>query len=209
MEKELRRAIRTVEVMGCTIKSRVGSLEKAKIEQIFEEGMNVHLRILSSFFEIIKNEDGQKAITDFISDRLRNIIKESEGRNKKLSDEKLKKYAKTIFWNLNFFVVCGFINKIVHSLGSAKLTEIMKKICDKLDTPASFLVKHGILMWYTKNLQIEGIAEKFNEKDFSVTAKKVMRFMVVNHYALHQINYKDKQRIENKIGVPAKKLLTK
>lgn len=209
LEKELRRAIRTVEVMGCIIKNRAGSLEKAKIEEIFEEGMNVHLRILSSFFEIIKNVDGQKVIIDFISDRLRKIIKESEREKRELSDEKLKKYAKTIFWNSNFFVVCGIINKIVHSLGSDKLNESIKKVCDKSNTPASFLVKHGILMWYTKNLQIEGIVEKFNEKDFSETAQRVMRFMVVNHCALHQIDYRDKQKIENKIGIPAKKLLTK
>ena len=100
---------------------------------------------------------------EFISDRLRKIIKESERKKRKLSDEKLEKYAKTIFWNSNFFVVCGIINKIVHSLGSDKLNESMKKVCDKSDTPASFLVKHGILMWYTKNLQIEGIVEKFCE----------------------------------------------
>lgn len=205
----MRRAIRTVEVMGCIIKNHAGSLEKTKLEEIFEEGMEVHLRILSSFFEVIKNVDGQKAIIDFISDRLKKIIEENEKEKSKLNDEKLKKYAKNIFWNSNFFIVCGIINKIVHSLGSDKLTEIMKRVCDKLNTPASFIVKHGILMWYTKNLQIEGIAEKFNERDFSETAKKVIRFMIINHCALHQIDYKDKQRIENKIGIPAKKLLTR
>jgi len=33
--------------------------------------------------------------------------------------------------------------------------------------------------------------------------------MVVNHCSLHLINYKDRQRIENKLGIPAKKLLTR
>ena len=40
--KELRRAIKTVEVMGCIIKNRAGSLEKVRLEDIFVEAMKVH-----------------------------------------------------------------------------------------------------------------------------------------------------------------------
>jgi len=206
LEIELRRAIKTVEVMGSITKNRAGSLEKTKLEKIFLEAMNVHLRILSSFFDIIKNEDEQKAIVDFISERLRKIAEEKE---KKPSEEERKKISRIIFWNLNFFVVCGVIYKIVHSLGSDKLTVIVEKVCDEVNTPASFLVKHGILMWYNKNLQIEGITKKFNENVFSEIAKRVMKFMVVNHCDLHQINYRDRQRTENELEIPAKKLLTR
>jgi len=46
--------------MGVIIKNRAGSLNKTKLEEIFKEAMNVHLRTLTSFFEIIKQEDEQK-----------------------------------------------------------------------------------------------------------------------------------------------------
>jgi len=207
-EKELRRAIRTVEVMGCIIKNRAGSLEKTKLEEMFVEAMNVHLRILSSFFKIIKGEDGQEAVINFISERLRKITEEGEGKKREPNEEKLKEISRTIFWNLNFRVVYGIIYKTVHSLGSDKLTEIVKKVCDKVDTPASFLVKHGILMWYKKNLQVDEFVEKINEKDFSDIAKEAIKLMVVNHCSLHSINYRDRQRIENKLGIPVKTLLT-
>ena len=205
LEIELRRAIKTVEVMGCIIKNRAGSLEKTKIEEIFKEAMYVYLRVLSSFFEVIKSEDEQKDIIDFISERLRKIIEEKE---KKPSDKKLKRISRIIFWNLNFFVVYGIFDKIIHSLGSDKLTEIVKKVCDKMDTPASFLVKHGILMWYKKNLQINEFAKRINEKDFSEIAKRVIKLMVVNHCSLHSIDYKDRQRIKNILGISEKNLLT-
>jgi len=205
---ELRRAIRTVEVMGCIIKNRAGSLEKTKLEKIFVEAMNVHLRVLSSFFEIIKSEDAQKVVIDFISEELRKIIEESEEEKREPSKEKMTKSARIIFWNLNFFVVCGFLYKILHSLGSDKLTEIVKKVCDEVSTPASFLVKHGILMWYNKNLQVSELEERINKKEFSEIAKRAIKLMVANHCSLHRINYKDRQRIENKLGIPAKKLLT-
>ena len=202
---DLRRAIKTVEVMGRIIKNRAGSLEKTKLEDIFKEAMCVHLRILSFFFKVIKSEDEQKVIIAFISKRLRKII---EKENKKLNDKKLKKISRIIFWNLNFFVVYGIINKIIHSLGSDKLTKIANKICDEMDSPASFLIKHGILMWYKKNLQINEFAKRINEKDFSEIAKRAIKLMVVNHCSLHLIEYKDRQRIENILGIPEKKLLT-
>ncbi|MBI5674528.1 MAG: TIR domain-containing protein [Nitrospirae bacterium] len=159
---ELRRSIKTVEVMGHIVKNRAGSLEKSRLEFIFEEAIKVHLRILTSFFELIKNEDEQQEFVKFISERLNKIIEDNEKKNEEhqqkprpLSREKLDKLSKIIFWNMNFFVVYGFIDKIVKSLGSNKLTVIIEKVCNKENTPASFLLKHGMLMWYNKNLQIE------------------------------------------------------
>lgn len=204
LEIELRRAIKTVEVMGCIIKNRVGSLEKTRLEEVFKEAMFVHLRILSSFFEIIKNKEDQKAIVDFISKILEKIIEE---KARKPSSKELERISRIIFWNLNFFVVYAFIDKIVHSLGSDKLTEIVKKVYDEMNTPASFIIKHGIIMWYNKNLKISEIVQRIEEKDFSQIAERIVKFMVVNHCSLHLTSYRDRQKIENKLGIPAKKLL--
>ena len=207
--RDLRRAIKTVEVMGTIIKNRAGSLEKTKLEEIFLDGMNLHLRILSSFFDLIKDKEGQEAIIDFISVRLKKIIKESDEKKKELNREDLKKMARMIFWNLNFFIVYGFINKIVHSLGSDKLIKVEEEVCDEVGTPVSFLVKHGILMWYNKNLQVNELAIRIKEKDFSKLAERVSKLMVVDYCSLHSIDYKDRQRIENKLRISTKKLLTR
>lgn len=201
---ELRRSIKTVEVMGNIIKNRAGSLEKSRLEFILKEAMEVHLRILTSFFELIKNGKEQQEIINFISNRLNKII---ENKTRKPSQEELEKISKTIFWNMNFFVIYGLIVKIIHSVGSNKLTEIIKNACDNENTPASFLIKHGILMWYNKNLQIENIAERINEDGFSETAKKVMKFMIVNHCSMHSLSFKEKQKIEHKLGISSQKLL--
>ncbi|CAG1004786.1 hypothetical protein METP2_03591 [Methanosarcinales archaeon] len=206
VEKEFRRAIKTVEVMGCIIKNRAGSLEKVRLEETFVKAMNVHLRILSNFFEAIKNENEQKDIIDFISDKLI-LLEESEGDKSELSEYELKKNARIIFWNLNFFVVFGFIYKIVQSLGSDKLIEISNKVCDEVNTPASFIIKHGILMGYNKNVQIKEIKKGISKQDFSEIAKKAIKLMVVNHCYLHPIKYRERQRIEMELKFPEKKLL--
>lgn len=211
---ELRRSIKTVEVMGRIIKNRAGSLEKDRLESIFEEGMKIHFRILTSFFEIVENH-GEEVI-DFISKSVSKVIGDKEEKRRaagkkvnEFSDEHYKELSKVIFWNTNFLVIYCLINKIVHSLGSDKLTEVIEKVCDKESTPAAFLVKHGILMWYNKNLQINDIVEKIEKDPFSETAKKTLRFMVVNHCAMHSVTFQDKQKIENKLGIPSNKLLTK
>ncbi|MDY6866010.1 MAG: hypothetical protein SVY15_08595 [Halobacteriota archaeon] len=106
---------------------------------------------------------------------------------------------------------CGtgsVIYKIVHSLGSDKLIEIVEKVCDETGTPASSIVKHGILMCYDKNIQVNELAKRINESDFSEIAERAIKIIVVDHCSLHQINYTDKQRIGAKLGIPAKKLLT-
>jgi GTPase SAR1 family protein len=170
--KELRRGIKTVEVMGCIIKNRAGSLEKTKLEKIFEEAMDVHLRILFYFLELIRDKEGQRDLIDFISKKLEKLNEEKGG---KLGKEKLEKASRTIFWNLNLFVVYGVISKIVHSLGSDKLTEIVSRVC---------------------------------EKDFSQVADRVIKLMIANHCALHQISYQDRQKIVRELGIPTEKLLT-
>jgi len=208
LAKELRRSIKTVEVMGRIIKNRAGSLDKLRLHAIFEEAMNVHLRILTSFFELIKQEGEQQEIISFILSRLKIIIeKKSEERRKegkgerKPSKEELEKISEKIFWNMNFLTVYGLIDKIITSIGSNKLTQIIEEVCDNKNTPATYLVKHGILMWYNKNLQVDNIAKKINEDGFSNIAKKIMNFMIVNHCSMHKIDFKEKQKIKNKFGI--------
>jgi len=200
---ELRRAIKTVEVMGCIIKNRAGSLEKAKLEKIFIDAMNIHLRLLSRFFEIIQSEKEQKVVFDFISERLNSI----DEYNELTKDERNKK-AKIIFWNLNFFVMSNIISKVVHSLGSDKLTVIVNNVCDEVNTPASLLVKYGILMEYNKHIPIKELTKRINEKDFSEIAKRTTKLMLVNHCSLHSIKYRDRQQIASLLDIPEKKLLS-
>ena len=92
-------------------------------------------------------------------------------------------------------------------MGSDKLTQIVESVCNDKNTPATYLVKHGILMWYNKNLQVDTIAKKIDEDAFSKISKRIMKFMIVDHCSMHKIGYKERQRIEQKFRIPSKKLL--
>jgi len=209
LEKDLRRAIRTVEVIGYVMKNRAGSIEINKLEEMFLEAMKVHLRVLSSFFELIKNEKGQQEIVSFLLKMIKKIIDKKTTKKEEINIQDLEKYARQFFWKSNFFVVYGVINKIVHSLGSDKLIKIVNKVCDEMNTPASFLVKHGILMWYNKNLQIDKYAKKLEDKEFSLLGKDILKLMIIQYCSVQHLNFKDRQRIEQLFNFSPGRLLLK
>lgn len=203
---DLRRALKTVEVVGCIIRNHSGSLKKSDLENLLCVGMNVHLRLLSNLFELINDETEQEKMVDFILERL-NQFEGDLGSYKMLTSIEKKNYAHTIFWNLNFFIVCGIIHKIVHSLGSDKITQIVKNVCDEINTPASSLIKHGIMMTYNKNLQIDEFSKGIRDNDFSEVAKKAIKQMVASHCSVHKIGDRERQRIQTKFEIKSINLL--
>lgn len=217
LEKDLRRSVKTVEVMGRILKNRAGSLERTRLEEILEEAIQVYLRILTSFFDFIKEEERREEIISFLSERMDKFIQKKEEEKKaagekvrELSKEDREKMSRKIFWNANFSFVYGIINKIISSIGSDQLLQAIETIADKKDTPAYFLVKHGISMWYDKNLQTDNIIKKITKDDgFSEIAKRAMRFMIVNHCMMHPIEFDEKQKINSKLGIPLKSFNTK
>lgn len=202
LERDLREAIKTVEVMGSIMRNRAGSLEKAELERMFRVAMDVHLRIMSSFFDLIRKEDNQEALIGYVSEKLMELSEEERGREKQtISENELREQAKAMFWNLNFFTVYGLIDKIVRSLGSDKLIPISNKVCNDLNTPISFLVEHRVLMWYAKNPQLNVIARKIKESGFSEVAMKLAKMTVVEYCYFHTVSYKDRQRIQNLLRI--------
>jgi len=202
----LRLSIKTVEVMGLIIKNRSGSLDLKRLEYIFEQGLNVHLRILTCFIELIKNEKSEQEFVELLKERINQIIEEKQ-EEKDFSIEKIEMMVKAIYWNINFGVLHGFITKAIHSLGSINLLNIAQAVCDKEKTPSSFIVNHGIKMWYAKNLRIDELSNRSEQKDFSKTAERLLKFKVVEHCKLHNIDFKDLKKIENKLHISTNKML--
>ena len=130
-----------------------------------------------------------------------------KAEEKAFSIDKIEKLVRAIYWNINFGVLHGFITKAIHSLGSSNLLNISQSVYNNEKTPSSFIVNQGIKMWYGKNLKIDEIADRVSEKDFSKTAERLMKYKIVEHCRLHNIDYKDLQKIETKLHIPTKQML--
>jgi len=194
---ELRKGIKTIEVIGQIAKNRAGSLKRQKIKEILTDGIDINLRIFAFLLNTIKEQEEQ--IIDFISAKLRLYM-----RHKNIENEQLKKYATRIFWSLPFIATYGIVKNIIHSLGSDKLLDVISELYNENKTPANCLLKHGIFMWYGKNLQLDSIKKEIEEKDFSETAKRIMYFLIVEHCSMHEIKQKEKQMIEEFLGTKPK-----
>ena len=103
---------------------------------------------------------------------------------------------------MNFSIIYEYISKIIHSLGSNKLTNVVQSVCDKENTPASIIIKHGIFMWYNKSLQIDNIYDKIESDGFSKTAKRIMEHRIVNHCQTHSMGFKEHEQIELRSKIP-------
>ncbi len=203
---EFKKAIKTAEVIGSILKNRAGSLEKDKLRQLFEEASFIYFRLLTFVINNMQNMD--KEIVDYIIERLKREIKNKNMDLKTMDKDKLKKKVESLIWKINFLLIFALIKHAVHSLGSDRLQDIIKEVTEKINTPASFLLKHGIFMWYIKHINIDEICKRVKEKDFSLLAKRILDLMVVEYCILHPVNHKDLQKIESKLGIPKSQILS-
>ncbi len=197
--REIRRSIKTAEVMGHIIKNRIGSLPKNKVKDIFESAMNIYFRLLSSYFKIIRNEDAQEAFIGYLQKKL-DYFPEKERIRHRTKEEK-RAIAEEAFWKMNFEIIFGVVSRVVFSLGSDKLSQIAEEVHKETDEPISFLVKHGIQMAHKKNIDADEIHKEMKRTKFSRTATAAIKHMVAYYCRFHKIGYKEKQRISNKLKI--------
>lgn len=195
---ELRRSIKTVEVIGSVIKNRAGSLRSEQVENLFEEAMDVHFRHVSNFLEIVKSIVESTDGTKFLEDRIREVKPD-------IDEKTLPQRANTLFWGMNFIFLFSILKKTAFSLGSDATARAAKVVCERRNTPASFLLKHTILMWFKKNVDIEEL-QKMDKMLDNPTVKNVMLWLLSDYCSLHIVNYKDAAKLE-KLGIKRKVFL--
>lgn len=198
LEKDLRKSVRIVQVIGQIMRNRAGSLKKEKLIELFKTSIELHLRILTSFFELIKSTENQKDIVNYLRNKLSLSLKE---KNRNLKEEELEKMATNLFWNMNFKVVYGIIKLLICSIGSDKLKDVTCFVCDEINTPASFLIKHGIYMQYLKELDTKAITDAIEDnKFFSETSIRNLRQLIIEYCSLNDISFQERRKIEDKLN---------
>lgn len=190
LSKEIRRSIKTVEVIGRILRNRTGSLRQSELAMIFKTGMNIHLRLLSSFFDVLTQPKEQEETLNYIKRRILAV-------NKDIDETKLDVLSHKIFWNLNFGVIMGFLGKITFSLGSDKLLPVVNSVVEDQLNEATFIIRQAITMYYKKNLQIGEIEKMFKDSSVSDVSKRVMFCIMADYCQTHRIDYRDRSRLIN------------
>jgi len=194
---EIRKSAKSMEIIGQILKNQYGVLEKSKLEELFEEGQNVGLRLLNSFIKLMIS-DGD-SIESIIQSRLDYIAK---SKGKELTESEKEKASQKILAQFSYGVVYGWLHKIVDSLGYDKLIGIADNVNNKKGTVASKLINLSIHTWYAKKLKLSNLKLLYREfeNDKNFQAIYLLKDIVSRHIYMHPIDYKDKQKIDDLLG---------
>lgn len=184
---ELRRSLKTVEVLGRILTNRSGSVKSAQLKTIFEKGMNVHLRVMSSFFQIVREMIAIPNYDSFIKEQLMEV-------DPKMNPETVSEKAQKFFWGMNFGFIVGMIAKISMSLGSKSTIKISDAVCSESITPIKFLVQQDIAMRYAKNLRLDEI-KKLDKYNMPEVAKNALAFSIVQFCMYNRITENDRNEL--------------
>ena len=184
---ELRRSMKTVEVLGRILTNRSGSMKAVQLQTIFEKGMNVHLRVISSFFQLVKDMIAIPNYDSFIQERLLEI-------NPNMKPEDAAKKSQKFFWGMNFGFIIGMIAKISTSLGSKSIIKISDAVCSQSATPIKFLIQQDIAMRFAKNLRIDDI-DKIDELNMPLVAKRAYAYSIVQFCKYNRITESDRNEL--------------
>ncbi len=196
LSAQLRRSIKTVEVIGCIMRNRAGS-SRQMLECLFEKGANVHLRIVSSYFDLVKRMIQKENYDDFIQKRVAE-------KNPNMTELQVKTISQNIFWNLNFGFILAMIERITTSLGARTLINISDNVCDRMGSPAMFVVKENMAMRYQHNVRIDEI-NKYDTRHLAPVTRNALLFFINHFCRYNRIDDSDRQKLK-KLGLDTKKI---
>lgn len=191
LSAQLRRSIKTVEVIGCIMRNRAGS-SRTMLEGLFEKGSNVHLRIVSSFFDLIKRMIKKENYDEFIQKRV------SE-KNPDLTPPQVSKISQDIFWNMNFGFILAMIERITGALGAKTLMNISDSVCEQKNTPAYYVIRQTMSMRYQHNIRLAELKEK-DLKKLSPITRNVLFFFINQFCRYNRIEDSERQHLK-KLGL--------
>jgi hypothetical protein len=187
----LKKAIRTVEVMGQILKNHSGEIEKKKLKECFLTALNAYQRICSHFMsEFTKSE---KDFSEYIVDRIVQLQRNSFSR------EEIYEFAQNIFGFFNIAAIYATIKRSADALGSKEMIKIVKEVTEEISTPLSYCVYLQSLMWYRKEVPIEELKHKY--KELPMTVQHVIQRLIKEYSDLHHIKHSEKQQIASTLGM--------
>jgi hypothetical protein len=193
--QRIKRAIKTVEVMGHILKNHSGEIEIVHLKECFLSALNAHRRICNMFILEFKNNENE--FIDFVANKILDT-------NSSLTRDEISKMAHEYFIFYNVAAIYATIIKSVNALGSEGLIKIIREVASELDNPIGYCVYFQYEMWYNKDFSIENVWKKY--KEFPDTVKFIMRGLIKEYTDLHHIDYRKKQEIADKFDMEIKKL---
>ena len=195
MVRDLVSAIRTTDVLGQVIKNRAGSLKRDHLKKVVRAILDIHGKIYSQFFSLIREAEIEGCVVELIAYWLSKHPKIVSRRSR----EQIKEMASTLFWNLNFQAICGIAMHCVRSVGSDQLWPVVREVCDQLSVPLGDVIKFGTEIYYKNRIPVSSL--QVGKEELPIVAWSVVREMVVRYCNTRPMKFDERQQVESLLEV--------
>lgn len=194
----LRKALKTADVMGHILKTRTGSFKLENQRNYYEEALKLYMRITRRFLEDFR--DNEADFLDFFYDRIKAFDYEKHDR------ESIYNLASKFYLDFNALNYLSCITRATDTLASEQILNVVKDVCDDMETPLASLVKLHAQMWHSKTVPIEEFERLFRKAD-SFT-QRLIKQIIIRYCDLHDIKVKDKQKLAAIFDINLQRILS-
>lgn len=188
----MKKTLKTVEVLGQILKNHNGEIEKNKLEECLLSGMNAMKRLCSHLLSEL--DSCEKDFIDVLSSKLDERT-ESGPLSKVEKEQIVHQFISAISFTLMYTTVIGCGN----ALSSKELVNIVKTIYEKENSPIDFCIYVYCSLWYKKQFPMNKLKNNFYK--YPIAVQTIIRFIVKEYADMHQIDYKDKGKIAEVLGM--------
>jgi len=188
----LYKSFKSIEIAGQIIRNRYGSLPKSTLFDIADDAYGVGLRTLSFFLKTFENSKS----------RLINIIVLILNKYPNLATTSIENKAQKIYTMVIYTMIFIILRNISFSIGSKEASEIYNIIKNKKKSPAVILINSIIELNFSKKFDIDMLQQIYQLLDGNITCQVLFKEIVVQHIYMHNISYKQKQRVSEIFNIP-------
>lgn len=180
-----------MEILGQITNNYYGSLNSDQKVEILDEVYSLGFRSLRALLEDVEKYLGslKEEVNDFVE------------KKKDLTFENKEKAVNNIVYGFVEMMAIVFLKKTSDSMASTNLTLSIDKVVNKNNTPASKLVGIATQLNFPNGLDISKILDLNADFVGNFMLRDLLRFLVVEHLYKFDVNYADKQRVCDKLGI--------
>lgn len=190
-------AIRTLQILGQTLKNFPGSIEGQVKLQIAQSCYALGRRALTNVLTMFR-ENKEAIVTDMA--RIIGV------KYPKMSAAELAEHAKGGLIGMALLVCFAMVKRLSHAVGSPGLESTYKKLVDQDPTPCVKLVNTSIALDHAGSFPVSLILSFSDELHGNPVALSLLQHLVVQHFELFPVKYQDKQRICQKLNIEVSKV---
>lgn len=192
-QDQLELAFNSINIMGQILKNYYGSIKGAEKLKLGKEIYSLGLRALNGFLKLV-NENLDQVVTN-----VKGFIRANNINN--ITD--IEKISRRITFDVCCIVAFSFIKKISTAVGTRNLEETFKQILKENDTYSVNLIDLAIKLDYIRkfpNTQLKSFTDRIKKAGNNLSYN-VLRQLVVEHLYMFDVDFQDKQRICEMLGI--------